>query len=376
MKTIYVLRSMYLPNSAVTNRLFGHLRAFSEAGWYVEMTFLSPDPQRAKVDIEIPNVTFNYCWEESSVSNRYLKALQSYWFAWKYVKSLPSGANVLLLGMADYFQIFLSRKDINVYYEITEHPSLGRPSGFLGRKGLERHFRQCKQLKQIFVISTPLRDCYIENGIDAEKVTIVNMTVDPVRFQGLVKTEGIERYIAYCGTASNNKDGVDELLKAFAITHKTHPDVKLYIIGATPSVKDEAGNLKLIDDLGIKDAVVFTGIVPAHEMPQLLKDAAVLALDRPDSLQARHGFATKIGEYLLTGNPVVVTSVGDFPKFLQDGVSAYLSDERNAEMFASKLNQALDNPEEAAKIGECGKQVALDNFDCITEGRKFLEAIK
>lgn len=29
MKTIYVLRSMYLPNSAVTNRLFGHLRAFS-----------------------------------------------------------------------------------------------------------------------------------------------------------------------------------------------------------------------------------------------------------------------------------------------------------------------------------------------------------
>lgn len=366
---------MYLPNSAVTNRLFGHLRAFSEAGWYVEMTFLSPDPQRAKVDIEIPNVTFNYCWEESSVSNRYLKALQSYWFAWIYVKNLPSGANVLLLGMADYFQIFLSRKDINVYYEITEHPSLGRPSGFLGRKGLERHFRQCKQLKQIFVISTPLRDCYIENGIDAEKVTIVNMTVDPVRFQGLVKTEGVDRYIAYCGTASNNKDGVDELLKAFAITHKTHPDVKLYIIGATPSVKDEAGNLKLIDDLAIKDAVVFTGIVPAHEMPQLLKDAEVLALDRPDSLQARHGFATKIGEYLLTGNPVVVTSVGDFPKFLQDGVSAYLSDERNAEMFASKLNQALDNPEEAAKIGECGKQVALDNFDCITEGKKIIDAI-
>lgn len=366
---------MYLPNSAVTNRLFGHLRAFSEAGWHVEMTFLSPNPQRAKVDIEIPNVKFNYCWEKSSVSNKYVKALQSYAYAWKYVKGLPKGANVLLLGMSEYFPIFLRRKDINCYFEITEHPSIGCSSGIVGKIGLRNHFRLCNQLKHIFVISTPLRDCYIDNGISPERVTIVNMTVDPARFNGLTKAKDVERYIAYCGTASNNKDGVDELLKAFAITRKTHPSVKLYIIGATPSAKDESGNLKLIEDLGIKDSVVFTGIVPAHDMPQLLKNAEVLALDRPDSLQARNGFATKIGEYLLTGNPVVVTSVGDFPKFLHDCVSAYLSDERNAEMFASKLNQALDNHQEAALIGERGKQVALDNFDCMIEGRKIIDAI-
>ena len=67
----------------------------------------------------------------------------------------------------------------------------------------------------------------------------------------------------------------------------------------------------------MKDSIVFTGIVSAADIPQILKNAAVLALDRPDSLQAQCGFPTKLGEYLLTENPVIVTKVGDIPLFLE-----------------------------------------------------------
>lgn len=96
------------------------------------------------------------------------------------------------------------------------------------------------------------------------------MTVDSNRFIGLKKHQS-ERYIAYCGTVSNNKDGVDELIKSFAIVHKVLPDVKLYIIGKTPDKADASGNMNLIDYLGIKQSVVFTGIVSSEEMPQMLK---------------------------------------------------------------------------------------------------------
>lgn len=372
-KKIYVVRSMYLPNTAVTNRLLGHLRAFSEEGWKVEMVFLSPNPNRDKVDICIKNVSFKYCWEGTSTNNRVIKAMQSFWFAWKYVRSLPHGANVLLLGMMDYFGLFLARKDLNVAFEITEYPGLAL-HGLLGNLKLKWHYKYAKRMKHIFVISRSLRECYVKHGISFDKIRIVNMTVDPLRFDGVKRNTNVENYIAYCGTASNNKDGVDELLKAFAITSNTHPDVKLYIIGATPSSTDAAGNLKLISSLGIKEKVVFTGVVSAEDMPQLLKNARVLALARPDSIQAKHGFATKIGEYLLTSNPVVVTNVGDFSVFLRDGISALLCDERNAIMFSSKLNWVLDNPQEAMKIGKKGRQVALENFNCITEGKKIIEA--
>ena len=61
-------------------------------------------------------------------------------------------------------------------------------------------------------------------------------------------------------------------------------------------------------------------------MPKYLCNAKLLALARPDSIQAQGGFPTKLGEYLATGRPVVVTKVGEIPDYLEDGVNAFLSD--------------------------------------------------
>lgn len=227
----------------------------------------------------------------------------------------------------------------------------------------------------MFVISTALKEYYMSLGILEENIVVLNMTVDSNRFEGLRKQLS-EPYIAYCGTASNNKDGVDELIKAFAIVHKTHPEVKLYIIGNIPQKKDISGNLKLIESLNLKNSIVFTGVVTAADIPQILKNAVVLALDRPDSLQAQCGFPTKLGEYLLTENPVVVTKVGDIPIFLKDGESALLAEERNPQEFASKIIWALDHSDAAAEIGKKGAEVALEKFNYLTETKKILSRLQ
>lgn len=106
-------------------------------------------------------------------------------------------------------------------------------------------------------------------------------------------------------------------------------------------------------------------------MPQILKNAAVLALDRPDSLQAQCGFPTKLGEYLLTENPVVVTKVGDIPLFLKDGETALIAEERDPQDFSSKLIWALQNPEEASKIGKAGALVAMREFNYLNETKNY-----
>ena len=107
----------------------------------------------------------------------------------------------------------------------------------------------------------------------------------------------------------------------------------------------------------------------------MLKNATILALDRPDSLQAKCGFPTKLGEYLLTENPVVVTKVGDIPLFLQDGQSALLAEERNPEEFASKMIWVLQHPSEAAEIGKKGAKIALSEFNYLNETKKILNVI-
>ncbi len=370
-RKLVIVYSCYKPNTAPTNRLFSFLRGLDELGVETQVTFIYPNEKRDRVDTSgFSHIYVSYLWKDNDRSNKVVKYLLSFIEARNYARQLEKGANVLLFGGSEYAMFFTQRRDLNVYQERTEHYDVVQlHPGFLQR----RYMKTIPQLKGMFVISTALREAYIKAG--ARNVTIVNMTVDANRFKGLKKTEGVEPYIAYCGTASNNKDGVDDLIKAFAIVHKDFPDTKLCIIGRAPTKQDASGNCELVSSLGLNESVIFKGVVPASEIPQLLKDATIVALARPDSLQAQCGFPTKLGEYLLSENPVVVTKVGDIPLFLEDGKTALLAEPKNPEDFASRILWALRNPEEAAVIGQAGRVVAMREFNYLTEVKIIVSTI-
>lgn len=252
-------------------------------------------------------------------------------------------------------------KGFEVYFELNEHPSVLKSLfGIKGEYVEERSIvkRKLSSINGVLCISSLLKEYLVSCGIPKENVHIINMLVDSSRFEYL-KKEDTEPYIGYCGAADNNKDGVDQLIKAFSIVHKKNPAIKLYIMGPkSPNCNNE----ELARGLNLTDFVVFTGMIKADQMPQMLINATILALDRPHSIQAKYGFPTKLGEYLLTGNPVVVTSVGNVPQFLKDGESAYLVNPDNIEEFSSKLDYVLFHPEESKQIGRNGQDVALKYF--------------
>ena len=371
MEILRILVSAYKPNTAPTNRFLSFLCGFSELGVKVEVVFVYPSESSDRLEnFEVSNVTVSYLWDIYKCRNKLYKYMRSFSDVKRWVKTLPTGCTVFLFGSSEYLPVLVKRKDLRIYQERTEHPDVNPlvPS-FMQKK----YLAACKELSGMFVISTALKRVYEHMGVD--NVHIVNMTVDANRFKGMKKSIDVEPYIAYCGTASNNKDGVDDLIKAFSIVVKTHPDLKLKIMGKAPSKDDASGNLKLVESLGIKDKVEFTGIIPAREMPQMLKNATIVALARPDSLQAQCGFPTKLGEYLLSENPVVVTKVGDIPLFLSDNETALLSRERNPEEFASKMIWVIDHPQEAETIGRKGAEVALREFNYLTESKKIIDTI-
>lgn len=370
MRHFYIVCNVYEPNTAPTNRILNFVRGFSELGVDAEVVFLVPDSKRSKIEQDYPHISFRYMWERMPFSNRILNKLAEEYYGWKFSCNLKPGDIVFLTNFGNIFFKVINKKGVKVVHEKTEHPDVYSFKCF----NLGRYKHEVRRVDGMFVISTALKKYYVSLGVPEDKIKIVNMTVDPNRFLGL-RRQFTEKYIAYCGTASNNKDGVDELIKSFAIVHKSHPEVKLYIIGKTPDKADASGNLQLIDKLGVKGDVIFTGIVSAAEMPQMLKNATVLALNRPNSLQAQCGFPTKLGEYLLTQNPVVVTNVGDIPLFLKDGETALLSKERDPQEFSSKLIWALEHPLEASEIGKSGCQVALRDFNYLKETDKIVNAI-
>lgn len=334
-----------------------------------------PDAKRSRIPDSFKYVEVKYYWEHCYLKHRLLKYV-SYWlYLHSFLLKLKKNDKVYVAGEDDLLRSVLSKKSIDVFYEKTESPEVSLSGSHLYHPTLEEHIQLCKRVKALFLISTALKEFYIAHGVDEQKIHIINMTVDTDRFQGITKAE-TDSYIAYCGTVSNNKDGVDDLIRAFALVCASHPEVKLYIIGDTRSMRERSDNLQLIENLGITEKVVLTGRVDASDMPQLLLNAEVLALARPDNKQAKYGFPTKLGEYLMTGNPVVVTAVGDIPLFLEDRVSGLIVPPSNHQQFAEKLKWALENQELAKEIGKKGKEVAKRSFNSYIETEKMMRAIQ
>lgn len=374
MNTIYFIYRAYVPNRASTNRALGYLRALSSYGVPVEVLFLLPDENYSKIKEHYEGINIEYCWENHYYNNRFLKQLSYVRYLLGIYKKLKKGDIVYTYSDIDLFPLVRSKKGVKLFHEITEHPLVHPPKGILFNWGIKRYCKWCSKLDGLFVISTTLKDFFVTNGVPEEKVGIVNMTVDPLRFDGLQKESG-EKYFAYCGNGNNRKDKVDDLIRAFALIAKRYDDINFKIIGPTKQTyKEEQDNLSLVHQLGLDNRVIFTGMKPAEEIPALLVNAAGLFLTRPDNLQNQAGFPTKLGEYLLSGNPVVVAGVGDIPNFLTNGVDAYVYSPGDMNAVINAMDDILENPIRAHQIGASGKDIANKCFNVNVETLKLIKA--
>ena len=195
------------------------------------------------------------------------------------------------------------------------------------------------------------------------------MTVDMSRFQSVTTSVEYKKpYIAFTGTMTNHKDGVDILIKAFAKVADKYLAYHLYLAGFWHY--DVPMQEKLIEEYGLQDRIHYIGTLTRKQIPPFVCNASVLALSRPDSHQAQGGFPTKLGEYLATGNPVCVTKVGEIPDYLEDNISAFMAEPGNVDSFADALDRALLDEKNAKEVGTKGIEVAKRNFDVRLQAKR------
>lgn len=372
---IYFIFYSYSPNTADANRALAYFRNLDLMKIPITVVFFMPDEKRSKISEEYQYISIKYYWDKFFLNNRFFKPLFYLVFKEHFLRKLNKGDKVYHYGMCDISKKLVDIEGVDVYYECTESPEIYLPSPSYCKTSLEDHIDICKKFKALFVISSALKDFYVNKGIEKEKIHIINMTVDPNRFEAIKNSDNKEPYFAYCGVVSFKKDGVNYLLRAFSILLRHQPDIKLYLVGPmySPTVAEQIA--KLMDELNIKDNIVLCGSVPYERIPQILKDAVALVLARPDNIQAKYGFPTKLGEYLLTGNPTIVTNVGDIGSFLSDKVNALIVPPNDYESLAERMCWVLSHPEEGEKIGKQGKNTALHCFNASIETKKLIEVI-
>lgn len=230
-----------------------------------------------------------------------------------------------------------------------------------------------KPFDGLIVITNALEEYFRSKIKRNSRIIIISILVETDRFEINKKIDHKNPYIAYCGSLAGNKDGVPILIKSFALLISNFPNLILYIIGSSSNSEDLYNLKELVSTLGIQNSVNFCGVVHRDKMPELLCNATILALARPSSLQTKGGFPTKLGEYLATGNPVVITKVGEIPYYLKDGNNAFLVKPNNVEAFAEKLKFVLNNPELALNVGMEGKELAKNEFNYKVQSLKLIK---
>lgn len=373
MSNLYIVLRGYFPGYAATVHCINWISNFDRLGVQATVVNLRPNDEFSIMPNLYQNISIINLWEKQiKIRNRHLRFVQYLYNVWNFSKQIKQKDIVWIYDCPEILPFFINRK-CNVFAEVTEHPSTWKNNPILSIFH-NKILLSYKKLDGLFVISKGLKSAFLSYGVSESRIHIINMTVDPQRFKNL-KSHIIDPNITYCGNGTNNKDGVDLLIKAFYTVHQSYPSYKLRIIGKIPKMGDSSGNLELIKSLGIENSVVFLGKKNMEEIPQILMDASILALCRPDSIQARNGFPSKLGEYLLTGNIVVVTNVGDIPNFLSDKENALVAEHDNINDFASKLIWAIEHPKEASKIGKKGIETALKCFNSIIEAKKMLKTM-
>lgn len=358
----------YLEGSASTNRVLCFAKGYRDNGKEVHLMLFAP---RGPQKLEIEGIKVYFFYEPTM----WIKTLRRFVAIRIYVKAIKAlyepGRTAIHIYRTPWWGCFFNKKKYSFFYERGEVPFYSTAKSVAYRLQEYIGRAEAKNATGMLAQTHLLKEYYLNYGV--QNIEVINMFVDTTRFQNL-HVDNSTKFIAYCGTISKHKDGVDDLIKAFDVVHKKYPEYKLYLIGAFEALYDDEKYLRnMVSEKRLNDSVVFTGRIKPTEIPELLMNASILALARPINPQTQYGFPTKLGEYLCTGNPIVLTEVGEIGMYMKDHVNCVFAQPDNYQDFAEKLLWTIENYDEAKKLGKAGRRLVDNDFSILTQTKKAID---
>lgn len=233
------------------------------------------------------------------------------------------------------------------YYDISEF------SGNLFRKlrwyGFLLNFHYVNRLSdKLIVFSNYIKNKYLEKKFPESKILVQPNLTD---FDFWHKDEKNQTYaVGYSGTPYK-KDGIEDLLSAIGILKKNNIDVNILIVGDVVNETSIIPSLaEFCEKLRIRQSVTFTGLVPIEDVRDWLNKCKILAITRPNIVQAVAGFPTKIGEYFACRKTVLSTRIGDVGNYFKDREEIVFAESDNPQSIADNIEWILNNQDESLKI--------------------------
>jgi len=229
---------------------------------------------------------------------------------------------------------------------------------------LKINFLSYKKCDGMLVITEELESYY--KSMKSKDVHVLPMTVDTSRFKKMEGNVIETNYFIYVGGGGGFKrDGVFDIVKGFAIFQKNYPEYNLLLIGPyNPKDENIQAIIQFIDNNNLSGNITLTGPKSTNEIPSYLSHAKGIIMAPPKNFVSG-GFPTKLGEFLMSGTPVITTAVSDIPKYLNSS-NSYIIKKNNPQGIAISMEKIIQDEVQADKIGLKGKETAFIHFNAET----------
>ncbi len=179
------------------------------------------------------------------------------------------------------------------------------------------------------------------------------------------------RLVVYAGVMTRDR-GLETLYHSGRILKRRLPDVEIAVAGVVDWSGVEPGLPRDPEVWRREAGVRFLGVLPQTEIPALLARASagwIPFLPTPNNVRST---PNKLLEYMAAALPVVASDFGYMRAIVGDAGSGLLADPGNPVSHADQLARLLEQPDEAASMGERGRAAVLARYTWAGEGEKLV----
>jgi glycosyltransferase involved in cell wall biosynthesis len=197
--------------------------------------------------------------------------------------------------------------------------------------------------------ASPLRDALMRQfGVPEDRISLCENGVDILPSQ---QHSPAGKHILSVGRLVEDKDQAT-LIKAFALTLRSHPDAQLTLVG---DGELDRQLLDLASVLGISDKISFLPGRP--DLSNLYADCTFFALS-----SRTEASPNVLLEAAAAGKAVVATRVGGIPDLVEHERTGLLVDSGSPEQMAEALSRLLGAPDLCRNMGDAGRELVRDKY--------------